>query len=443
MATIASVHAREILDSRGNPTVEVDIRLSDGGFGRAAVPSGASTGVHEALELRDGDVGRYAGKGVLRAVANVNGRIAPKVAGREALDQTGLDRLLIELDGTPNKSALGANALLGVSLAAAKAAAASRHEPLYRYLNREARTLPVPLMNVINGGLHADNPLDVQEFMLVPIGGGRFADALRMGVETFHALRAILRSRKLSTAVGDEGGFAPALRSTEEALNVLLDAIRKAGYRAGTDVAVAIDVAASNLYQNGTYRFAGEGIQRQTGELLTYYARLCETYPIVSLEDGLAEDEWEGWRDLTARLGSTTQLVGDDLFVTNPARLRRGIELHVANAVLIKVNQIGTLTETLEAVATAKAAGYASIISHRSGDTEDTTIADLAVATGAGQIKTGAPSRSERVAKYNQLLRIEEELGDRAIFPGAAAFKGAGQLPGDQATRGPRKPGNR
>src|SRR5437899_3238054 len=316
MATIASVHAREILDSRGNPTVEVDIRLSDGGFGRAAVPSGASTGVHEALELRDGDVGRYAGKGVLRAVANVNGRIAPKVAGREALDQTGLDRLLIELDGTPNKSALGANALLGVSLAAAKAAAASRHEPLYR-----------------------------------------------------------------------------------------------------------------NLYQNGTYRFAGEGIQRQTGELLTYYARLCETYPIVSLEDGLAEDEWEGWRDLTARLGSTTQLVGDDLFVTNPARLRRGIELHVANAVLIKVNQIGTLTETLEAVATAKAAGYASIISHRSGDTEDTTIADLAVATGAGQIKTGAPSRSERVAKYNQLLRIEEELGDRAIFPGADAFKRVRQVP--------------
>src|SRR2546428_654447 len=379
MPAIAAVHAREILDSRGNPTVEVDIRLSDGGFGRAAVPSGASTGVHEALELRDGDAGRYAGKGVLRAVANGNDRIAPRGGGREAVDQAGLDRLLIELDGTPNKSALGANALLGVSLAAAKAAAASRHEPFYRYLNPEARTLPVPLMNVINGGLHADNPLDVQEFMLVPTGGRRFADALRMGVETFHALRAILRSRELSTAVGDEGGFAPALRSTEEALDVLLGAIRKAGYRAGTDVAVAIDVAASNLYKNGTYRFAGEGIQRQTGELITYYARLCEIYPIVSLEDGLAEDEWEGWRDLTARLGSTTQLVGDDLFVTNPARLRRAVELHVANAVLIKVNQIGTLTEKPEAGAAPQAAPDAATISHPSRAPGNKTIARPAV----------------------------------------------------------------
>src|SRR2546427_731385 len=350
MPAIAAVHAREILDSRGNPTVEVDIRLSDGGFGRAAVPSGASTGVHEALELRDGDAGRYAGKGVLRAVANVNDRIAPKVAGREALDQAGLDRLLIELDGTPNKSALGANALLGVSLAAAKAAAASRHEPFYRYLNPEARTLPVPLMNVINGGLHADNPLDVQEFMLAPVGGIRFADALRMGVETFHALRGILRGRELSTAVGDEGGFAPQLRTTEEALDVLVDAIRKAGYRAGADVAIAI---------------------------------------------------------------------------------------------LVKVNQIGTLTETLDTVAMARASGYAIVISHRSGETEDTTIADLAVATAAGQIKTGAPSRSERVAKYNQLLRIEEELGDQAVFPGPSVFRRSEQGPGDPGTREPRKPGNR
>src|SRR3989475_10359790 len=366
MPAIAAVHAREILDSRGNPTVEVDIRLSDGGFGRAAVPSGASTGVHEALELRDGDAGRYAGKGVLRAVANVNDRIAPKVAGREALDQAGLDRLLIELDGTPNKSALGANALLGVSLAAAKAAAASRHEPLYRYLNREARTLPVPLMNVINGGLHADNPLDVQEFMLAPVGGIRFADALRMGVETFHALRGILRGRELSTAVGDEGGFAPQLRTTEEALDVLVDAIRKAGYRAGADVAIAIDVAASNLYKNGTYRFAGEGTQRQAAQLLDYYAGLCRAYPIISLEDGLAEDDWEGWRGLTTRLGSTVQLVGDDLFVTNPARLRRGSETHVANDVLLTGDAIGTPPETLDTVAMARASGYATVISHRS-----------------------------------------------------------------------------
>lgn len=422
MTTIAAVHAREILDSRGNPTVEVDIRLRDGSAGRASVPSGASTGVHEALELRDGDPRRYGGKGVQRAVANVNDRIAPRVAGRDASDQAGLDRLLIDLDGTPNKSALGANALLGVSLAAARAAAASRRVPLYRFLNREARTLPVPLMNVINGGLHADNPLDVQEFMLAPVGATRFADALRMGVEVFHALHAILRERELSTGVGDEGGFAPALRTTEEALDLLVEAIRRAGYRAGTDVAIAMDVAASNLYKNGSYHFAGEGTQRQTADLLTYYADLCQTYPIISLEDGLAEDAWEDWRHLTTRLGSTVQLVGDDLFVTNPARLRRGIEMRAANAILIKVNQIGTLTETLETVALARTAGYAAIISHRSGETEDTTIADLAVATGAGQIKTGAPSRSERVAKYNQLLRIEEELGNQAIFPGLAVF---------------------
>jgi len=443
MATIAAVHAREILDSRGNPTVEVDVRLDDGSVGRASVPSGASTGVHEALELRDGDPKRYAGKGVLRAVGNVNERIAPAVAGRDALDQAGLDHLLCALDGTPNKSALGANALLGVSLAVARAAAASQHVPLCRFLSREAHTLPVPLMNVINGGLHADNPLDVQEFMLAPVGGIRFADALRMGVETFHALRGILRGRELSTAVGDEGGFAPQLRTTEEALDVLVDAIRKAGYRAGADVAIAIDVAASNLYKNGTYRFAGEGTQRQAAQLLDYYADLCRTYPIISLEDGLAEDDWEGWRGLTARLGSTVQLVGDDLFVTNPARLRRGIEMHVANAILVKVNQIGTLTETLDTVAMARASGYAIVISHRSGETEDTTIADLAVATAAGQIKTGAPSRSERVAKYNQLLRIEEELGDQAVFPGPSVFRRSEQGPGDPGTREPRKPGNR
>jgi len=423
MAEIASVHAREILDSRGNPTVEVDVRLDNGSLGRAAVPSGASTGVHEALELRDGDKFRYGGKGVLRATANVNDRIAPKIIGRDALDQEGLDRLLIALDGTPNKSNLGANALLGASLAVARAAAASQRLPLYRYLGRDARTLPVPLMNVINGGLHADNPLDVQEFMIVPVGGARFADALRMGVETFHALRAILHDRGLSTAVGDEGGFAPALRSTEEVIEVLLEAIRSAGYRPGADVAVALDPAASTLYREGGYRFPGEGVQRSTPDMIAYYARLSETYPIVSIEDGLAEDDWDGWRDLTARLNATIQIVGDDLFVTNPVRLRRGIELHAANAILIKVNQIGTLTETLGTMAAARAAGYACVISHRSGETEDTTIADLAVATGAGQIKTGAPSRSERVAKYNQLLRIEEELGDRAIFPGAAAFR--------------------
>ena len=333
--------------------------------------------------------------------------------------------------------------MLGVSLAVARAAAASQHVPLYRFLSREAHTLPVPLMNVINGGLHADNPLDVQEFMLAPVGGIRFADALRMGVETFHALRGILRGRELSTAVGDEGGFAPQLRTTEEALDVLVDAIRKAGYRAGADVAIAIDVAASNLYKNGTYRFAGEGTQRQAAQLLDYYADLCRTYPIISLEDGLAEDDWEGWRGLTARLGSTVQLVGDDLFVTNPARLRRGIEMHVANAILVKVNQIGTLTETLDTVAMARAAGYTIVISHRSGETEDTTIADLAVATAAGQIKTGAPSRSERVAKYNQLLRIEEELGDQAVFPGPSVFRRSEQGPGDPGTREPRKPGNR
>lgn len=422
MAAIDSVSAREILDSRGNPTVEVDVRLRDGSLGRAAVPSGASTGSHEALELRDGDKKRYGGKGVQHAVANVRERIAPTIVGRDARDQAGLDRVLIDLDGTPNKSNLGANAILGASLAVAKAAAASQHLPLYVYLNREAHTLPVPLMNVINGGMHADNPLDVQEFMIVPLGGARFPDALRMGVETFHALKGLLHERELSTAVGDEGGFAPALRSTDEALEVLLESVRRAGYRPGVDVALALDIAASNLHRDGVYRFAGEGVQRSTFDLIAYYTRLCETYPIVSIEDGLAEDDWDGWTRMTARLGGRVQLIGDDLFVTNSARLRRGIEQRAANAILIKVNQVGTLTETLEAIATARSAGYAAIISHRSGETEDTTIADLAVATGTGQIKTGAPSRSERVAKYNQLLRIAEELGDRASFPAARAF---------------------
>lgn len=423
MPEITAVHAREILDSRGNPTVEVDVRLADGSTGRAAVPSGASTGAHEALELRDGDTKRYGGKGVLRAVANVNELIAPKVVRRDALDQAGLDRFLIELDGTPNKSGLGANATLGVSLAVARAAAASQHVPLYRYLGPDARTLPVPLMNVINGGLHADNPLDVQEFMIAPTGGARFADAMRMGVETFHALRAILRDRGLSTAVGDEGGFAPVLRSTEETIEVLVKAVTRAGYRPGSDIAIAIDVAASNLYRDGVYRFPGEGAQRSAADLIAYYARLTNAFPLVSIEDGLAEDDWDHWRTLTADLGAKVQLVGDDLFVTNPTRLRRGIELRAANAILIKVNQIGTLTETLDTISVARAAGLSCIISHRSGETEDTTIADLAVATGSGQIKTGAPSRGERVAKYNQLLRIEEELGEAAMYPGAAAFR--------------------
>ena len=423
MPKIASVQAREVLDSRGNPTLEVDLRLEDGAFGRAAVPSGASTGAHEALELRDGDPARFLGKGVLRAVANVNERIAPQIIGREATNQTGLDRYLIELDGTTNKSRLGANAILGVSLAVARAAAASQTVPLYRYLGGEqARVLPVPLMNVINGGVHADNPLDVQEFMIAPLRSGRFADALRMGVETFHRLKALLKSRMMTTAVGDEGGFAPDLRSTEDALDLLTRAIEDAGYAPGRDIAIALDPAATELYKDGRYQFAGEGRERSPSQMVEYYDRLCAAYPIVSIEDGMAEDDWEGWRELTVRIGDRVQLVGDDLFVTSTDRLRRGIEGEIATAILIKVNQIGTLTETLDAVSLARDAGYGVVISHRSGETEDTTIADLAVATVAGQIKTGAPSRSERVAKYNQLLRIEEDLGERALFPGATVF---------------------
>ena len=423
MPKIAAVHAREILDSRGNPTVEVDVRLSDGASGRAAVPSGASTGAHEALELRDGDPARYGGKGVQHAVANVNARLAPEIIGREAMNQAGLDHVLIELDGTPNKNRLGANALLGVSLAAAKAAAASLGVPLYRHLGGEsARVLPVPLMNVINGGAHADNPLDFQEFMLAPVRPGRFAEALRMGVETFHRLRAILRSRQMVTAVGDEGGFAPQLSTTEDALRLLVEAIESAGYKPGDDIAIAMDPAATELYKDETYRFAGEGAERNSSEMVGYLDELSKRYPIVSIEDGMAEDDWHGWRVLTQRLGARLQLVGDDIFVTNTERLKRGIDSGVANAILIKVNQIGTLTETLAAIAMAREAGYRVVISHRSGETEDVTIADLAVATGAGQIKTGAPSRSERVAKYNQLLRIEEELGTNAVFPGRDLF---------------------
>jgi enolase len=423
MPKIAAVHAREILDSRGNPTVEVDVRLSDGALGRAAVPSGASTGAHEALELRDGDPARFGGKGVQHAVANVNTRIAPEIVGREALNQAGLDHTLIELDGSANKSRLGANAILGVSLAAAKAAAASLGVPLYRHLGGErARILPVPLMNVINGGVHADNPLDFQEFMLAPVRPGRFAEALRMGVETFHRLRAILRSRKMVTAVGDEGGFAPQLSTTEEALALLVEAIGSAGYAPGDDIAIAMDPAATELYKDGVYRFLGERAERKSAEMVDYLDHLSGRYPIFSIEDGMAEDDWDGWRAVTQRLGGRLQLVGDDVFVTNTERLRRGIASGVANAILIKVNQIGTLTETLEAIAMAREAGYRVVISHRSGETEDVTIADLAVATGAGQIKTGAPSRSERVAKYNQLLRIEEELGANAEFPGREVF---------------------
>lgn len=401
------------------------MRLDDGAWGRAVVPSGASTGAHEALELRDGDPARFGGKGVLRAVANVNERIAPEIVGREAANQAGVDRRMIELDGTPNKSELGANAILGVSLATAKAAAASAGVPLYRHLGGEgARVLPVPFLNVINGGAHADNPLDVQEFMLVPVRSGRFADALRMGVETYHRLKTILKAKGMITAVGDEGGFAPEIDTTEEALDLLVKAITEAGYTPGKDIAIALDPAATELYADGVYRFEGEGTQRTGTQMVQFYEELCRRFPIVSIEDGVAEDDWNGWAELTRRLADRVQLVGDDLFVTNAARLRRGISSGVANAILIKVNQIGTLTETLEAIAIAKEAGYGVVISHRSGETEDTTIADLTVATGAGQIKTGAPARSERVAKYNQLLRIEEALGQRAVFPGAGALRG-------------------
>jgi enolase len=414
------VHARQILDSRGNPTVEVDIVLASGASGRAAVPSGASTGAWEAVELRDGDRA-YLGKGVARAVGHVNGEIAGALRGVDPSDQRALDRLLVELDGTPNKGRLGANAILGCSLAAAKAAAADAGVPLWRWLGGEdARVLPVPLMNVVNGGAHADNALDFQEFMVVPAGAATFSEALRIGAEIFQHLKALLHERGLSTAVGDEGGFAPDVGGTEAAVEAILEAAERAGWR--DQVAVALDVAATELWDGSAYRLERAGRTLATDELIDLYRTLCERFPVVSIEDPLSEDEWDAWASLTAALGERAQLVGDDLFVTNVERLRRGIEGGVANAILVKVNQIGTLTETIDAVQLARDAGYAAVMSHRSGETEDTTIADLAVALGVGQIKTGAPSRSDRVAKYNQLLRIEEELGASAVYPGRKAF---------------------
>jgi len=426
MSGIQTVHAREILDSRGNPTVEVAVRLASGVGGRAAVPSGASTGAHEAVELRDGDPGRYGGKGVLQAVANVNGEIAGALRGTEADDQEAVDRRLIELDGTPNKARLGANAILGVSMAVARAVAAEREVPLFMQLGSQNSTLlPVPLMNILNGGAHADNSVDIQEFMVVPVGAPSFAEGLRAGAEVFHALKKRLSSEGYSTSVGDEGGVAPNLGSNREAVDVILAAIEAAGYRPGEDVALALDCAATELYdrETGEYDFAGSGEGRKSSaELVEMYADWIASYPIVSIEDGLDEDDWDGWRLLTERMGDRVQLVGDDLFVTNVERLSRGIEGGIANSILIKLNQIGTVTETLEAIRMASEAGYTSVISHRSGETEDTFIADLAVATGAGQIKTGSACRSERVAKYNRLLRIEERLGESAAYPGRSAY---------------------
>ncbi len=423
MSMITDVYAREILDSRGNPTVEVDVYLEDGAFGRAAVPSGASTGAFEAVELRDGDKARYLGKGTLNAVDNVNTLIAPGLIGLDAADQSGIDRFLIELDGTDNKGKLGANAILGVSLAVAKAAADSAGLPLYRYIGgANAKVLPSPMMNILNGGKHADNNVDIQEFMVMPLGAPTFSEALRMGTEVFHSLKKVLNSKGYNTAVGDEGGFAPNLGSNEEALAIIVEAIKAAGYEPGKDVFLALDVASTELYHDGIYDLAGEGVQKTASEMVDFYEELCSKYPVISIEDGLAEEDWEGWKMMTERLGKKVQLVGDDLFVTNTRRLSKGIAQDTANSILVKVNQIGTLTETLEAVEMAKQAGYTAVISHRSGETEDATIADIAVATNAGQIKTGAPSRSDRVAKYNQLLRIEEELDEVAVYNGIKSF---------------------
>jgi enolase len=421
---IFDIKAREILDSRSNPTIEVDVALDDGSSGRAAVPSGASTGTLEALELRDGDKSRYLGKGVLKAVDNVNKIIAPVIIGLNAADQESIDAALIELDGTPNKEKLGANAILGVSMAAAKAAAASAGLPLFKYLGGDAAvTLPVPMMNIMNGGAHADNNVDIQEFMVVPTGAPNFAEALRMCSEVFHALKGILNSKGLATGVGDEGGFAPNLASNEEALGVITEAITRAGYKPGADINLALDVAASEIFKDGTYTLEAEGRTLSNQEMVGFYRELCDKYPIISIEDGMSEADWDGWKLLTDALGAKIQLVGDDIFVTNKDILKKGIEAGVANSILVKVNQIGSLTETLETIQLAKDNGYTTVISHRSGETEDTTIADLAVAVNAGQIKTGAPSRSERVAKYNQLLRIEEELGSKAVYLGMAAFQ--------------------
>ena len=424
MSTILDITAREILDSRGNPTVEADVVLASGASGRAAVPSGASTGMHEAVELRDGDAERYLGKGVLKAVQNVEETIAPALNGLVATDQMTIDRTLIELDGTPNKGRLGANAILAVSMAVARAAAADVGLPLHRYLGGPlARVMPVPMMNILNGGAHATNTVDFQEYMIIPVGASSFADGLRMGTEVFHSLKKVLQKRRLATSVGDEGGFAPDLKNDEEALKVIIEAIESANYAPGKEIAIALDVAASELHKDGTYTFKkSDAGQRSSEGMIELYARWLEEYPIVSIEDGLAEDDWSGWESLTRTLGDRCQLVGDDLFVTNTERLARGIESGVANAILIKVNQIGTLTETLEAIEMARAAGYLSVISHRSGETEDTFIADLAVGTGAGQIKTGSASRTDRIAKYNQLLRIEEQLGGVAEYPGGAIY---------------------
>ncbi|MHB1686936.1 MAG: phosphopyruvate hydratase [Ignavibacteriaceae bacterium] len=426
MTTIIDVLGREILDSRGNPTLEVEVLLESGIIGRAAVPSGASTGEHEAVELRDGDKNRYNGKGVLKAVENVNEKIADEIIDMDALDQAGIDKFLISLDGTPNKAVLGANAILGVSLAIAKAAAETLEIPLYRYIGGvNARTLPVPMMNILNGGKHADNNVDFQEFMIMPVGAPNFAEALRMGAETFHALKSVLSKKGYNTAVGDEGGFAPNLKSNDEAIEVILEAITKAGYKVGDEIALALDPASSEMFikEKNVYRFfKSDKSEKSSAQMVEYYSNWVKQYPIVSLEDGLAEDDWSGWKLMTEKLGGKIQLVGDDLFVTNTERLAQGIEQGVANSILIKVNQIGTLTETLDAIEMAKKAGYTNVISHRSGETEDTTIADIAVATNAGQIKTGSLSRTDRIAKYNQLLRIEEELDDTAIFPGLSAL---------------------
>ena len=420
---IEDILAREVLDSRGNPTVEVEVYLADGSVGRAIVPSGASTGAFEAVELRDGDKGRYLGKGVLKAVENVEEIIAPELIGMDAFDQIAIDKLMIELDGTPNKGKLGANAILGVSLAVARAAAQALGMPLYRYIGGgNGCQLPVPMMNILNGGAHADNNVDIQEFMIMPVGAKSFREALRMGAEVFHNLKKVLASKGLNTAVGDEGGFAPNLGSNEEAIQVIMEAIEQAGYKPGEDVCLALDVASTELFKDGKYHLEGEGKVLDTDGMIAFYKDLVDKYPIISIEDALSEDEWEAWKKLTDAIGDRVQLVGDDLFVTNTERLSRGIASSVANSILIKVNQIGTLTETLNAIEMAKRAGYTAVISHRSGETEDTTIADLVVAVNAGQIKTGAPSRTDRVAKYNQLLRIEEELDERAVYPGIKTF---------------------
>jgi enolase len=423
MSDIFDVYAREILDSRGNPTIEVEVELESGAIGVAQVPSGASTGVHEAIELRDGDKKRYLGKGVKKAVENVNEIIAPEIIGYDAMDQLLVDNLLIELDGTPNKSRLGANAILGVSLATVKAAANLLGLPLYSYIGGvNARELPVPMMNILNGGKHADSGVDLQEFMIAPAGGTNFKESLRMGAETFHTLKKVLKEKGYNISVGDEGGFAPNLQSSEEAIQLIVEAIEKAGYKPGKDIFITLDPAASELYKEGKYILSREGAIRTSDEMIDYYTELVDKYPIISIEDGLAEDDWEGWKKLTKKLGNKIQIVGDDLYVTDKARLIKGIKLSASNSILIKLNQIGTLSETLDTIETAKKAGFTSVISHRSGETEDTTIADLAVATNVGQIKTGSLCRTERIAKYNQLLRIEEQLGDSAVYRGKAVF---------------------